>query len=236
LNSSTGGYLFTLTGTLPSSTLNLTSAEIKAGAPDTNSIQVGTIENDDYVVIAGGGGAINESNGFVGVKNGNLDTGESLTFTLYDGSTDPDQQLYFEGLIIGTKSAQASSYNVHVDYVDPNKTDIDYVVNVPKNTPIVVDPAGDDLIQSITLTKESGPALKIGVGDIDILLPADDIQLGYTVELKDGDNDTTTQNFTVDIDGNNDGVYSATVNALSLISPDPVHLSLVSHFDNLIGL
>ena len=227
LNSSTGAYTFTMTGTLPSSTLNLTSAEIKAGAPDTNSIQVGAIENDDYVVIAGGGGAINESNGFVGVKNGNLDTGESLTFTLFDGSTDPDAQLYFQGLIIGTKSAQASSYNVHIDFVDPNKADIDYLQNVAKNTPIVVDPAGDDLIQSITLTKESGPALKIGVGDIDILLPANDIQLGFTVELKDGDNDTTTQNFTVDIDGNNDGQYDATVNSLSVINPNLLSTNFV---------
>jgi hypothetical protein len=66
--------------------------------------------------------------------------------------------------------------------------------------------------------------LKIGVGDIDILLPADDIQLGYTVELKDGDNDTTTQNFTVDIDGNNDGQYDATVNSLSVINPEPLSL------------
>jgi hypothetical protein len=221
LNSSTGAYTFAMTGTLPNSTLNLTSAEIKAGAPDTNSIQVGAIENDDYAVIAGGGGPINESNGFVGVKNGNLDSGESLTFTLFDGSNQP---IYFEGLVIGTKSAQASSYNVHIDYLDPSKTDFDYVVNVPKNTPIVVDPAGDDLIQSITVTKESGPALKIGVGDIDILLPADDIQLGYTVELKDGDNDTTTQNFTVDIDGNNDGQYDATVNSLSVINPEPLSL------------
>jgi hypothetical protein len=216
LNQSTGAYTFNMTGTLPSSVLNLSTAEIKAGAPDTNSIQVGAIENDDYVVIAGGGGAINESNGFVGVKNGNLDVGESLTFQLWDGTPDPDVPINFQGLIIGTKSAQASSYNVHVDFLDPNLADLDYVQNVAKNTPIVIDPTGEALIQSITLTKASGPALKIGVGDIDILIPAVDIQLGFDVRLTDGDGDFTDQSFTVDIDGNLDGVYSATTNALSL--------------------
>ena len=58
--------------------------------------------------------------------------------------------------------------------------------------------------------------MKIGVGDIDILVPPVDIQLGFTVRLTDGDGDFTDQSFTVDIDGNLDGVYSATTNALSL--------------------
>jgi hypothetical protein len=44
-------------------------------------------------------------------------------------------------------------------------------------------------------------------------VPPDDVQLGFTVELKDGDGDAATQSFVVDIDANNDGVYDATVNA-----------------------
>ncbi|HKT75123.1 MAG TPA: DUF5801 repeats-in-toxin domain-containing protein [Sphingobium sp.] len=211
-----GHYTFTMIGTLPSSTLNLSSAEIKAGAPDTNSIDVGAVENDDYVTIAGGGGPINESNGFVGVKNGNLDVGESLTFTLHEGD---GTEIDFQGLIIGTKSAKASSYSVHIDYVDPAKTDTTTQFDVPKNTALVVDPAGDDLIQSITVTKLSGPALKIGVGDIDILLPPQDVKLGFTVQLADSDQDTDSQSFSVSIDGNNDGSFDDTITASSTVQP-----------------
>jgi hypothetical protein len=44
-------------------------------------------------------------------------------------------------------------------------------------------------------------------------VPPDDIQLGFTVRLTDGDNDFADQSFTVGIDGNNDGSFDATSNA-----------------------
>jgi len=206
-----GSYVFKMIGTLPSSTLNLSTAEIKAGAPDTNAILVGAIENDDYVQIAGGGGAINESNGFVGVKNGNLDTGESLTFKLYDqkdGTSAPDPtadtQLSFQGLVIGSKSAQSSTYHVEAKAA-AGGTDFSHDILVGKNQPLIFDPAGDQLYTEVTITKVSGPALKIGVGDIDILIPPNDVQLSFTVRETDGDSDYVDASFTVSIDGNNDG-------------------------------
>lgn len=209
-----GTYEFTLTGELPGTTLNLSTAEIKAGGPDTNSIQVGALENDDYVVITGdssvGAGNINESHAFVGVDNGNLDAHESLAFTLFDGSNDP---IYFEGLSIGTKSAQASHYEW-----DALLTDGTHIHNpggaagvlVPKNGTIFVSPdlPGDELIASITVTKVDGSATKIGVGDIDIFLPAQDLQLDFGVRLTDGDHDYVDTSFLVQIDGNHDGLIT----------------------------
>ena len=44
---------------------------------------------------------------FVGVDNGNLDAGESLTFTLHEADGD---LITFEGIQIGTKSAQGGTY------------------------------------------------------------------------------------------------------------------------------
>lgn len=98
-------------------------------------------------------------------------------------------------------------------------------VAVGKNGTItVLDPNANDniLIESVTVFKVDGTAIKIGLGDIDFLLPPDDAQLGFTVELKDGDNDAVTKSFTVDIDGNNDGNFDATVNSLSVLNPDNV--------------
>ncbi len=62
------------------------------------------------------------------------------------------------------------------------------------------------------------------------------MQLGFTVELKDGDNDATTASFTVDIDGNNDGVFSATVNALSVpLESSSLRVADVLHQDFLMA-
>jgi hypothetical protein len=223
LNSSTGGYTFTMIDELPGSTLDLSPAEvIKAGSPDNPILEIGAAQNDDFVrmtadsSVSGASGNINESHGFVGVDNGNLDTGESLTFTLHEAD---GTLITFEGIQIGTKSAQGGTYSWvatiagggTISSSDPGHT----AEVVGKNG--TIDISATDLegatIESITITKISGPATKIGVGDIHIIVPPDDVQLGFTVELKDGDGDAATQSFVVDIDANNDGVYDATVNA-----------------------
>ncbi|MCH8616323.1 DUF5801 domain-containing protein [Sphingomonas sp. SM33] len=212
-----GTYSFKMIGTLPGSTLNLSTAEIKAGAPDTNSIEVGAQENDQFVRISGdssvGAGNINESNAFVGVDNGNLDTGETLIFTLHNAN---GSQVNFTGISIGTK-APASSYHVVAHLVGGGT----YVQDLAlaKNAAILVDPPGNVLVSSIEITKTAGSSTKIGIGDIDIFTLPADVQLGFTVELKDGDNDTTTASFVVDIDGNLDGNYDSNVNALSVVNP-----------------
>ncbi len=101
---------------------------------------------------------------------------------------------------------------------DGSTVEIDGVA-VPKGQVIVVtdpDPNDNVLISSIEVFKVDGSALKIGLGDIEFQLPPADIQLGFTVQLQDGDNDTTTKDFTVSIDGNNDGSYDATAISAAL--------------------
>lgn len=225
-----GTYAFTMTGELPGQRIDLSTAEIKAGGPDTNTIIVGALNSDDYVVMGGGStvgaGNINESNGYVGVDNGNVDAHETLSFSLFDGN---DDQIFFQSIQIGTKSAQASDYHFVAHLVGGGTFEDDQ--HVLKNGVLNINPPGDVLIESIDITKLNGSATKIGVGDIHFVIPPNDVQLGFTVELKDGDNDTTTQSFTVDIDGNNDGSFGATVNSaavtqansLSTASYDPHH-------------
>jgi len=217
-----GTYAFNMIGTLPGSTLDLSPAEvIKAGSPDNPILEIGAAQNDDFVRMTAdstvGTGNINESHGFVGVDNGNLDTGESLTFTLHE---DDGDTLTFEGIQIGTKSAQGGQYSwtAHVAGGGTIASSSNEVVG--KNGTIAIDAAdlGGATIDSITITKVSGPATKIGIGDIHIIVQPDDVQLGFSVELKDGDNDPVTANFVVDIDSNNDGIFDATVNSLSVIN------------------
>jgi hypothetical protein len=211
-----GTYTFNMIGTLPSSSLDLNTAEIKAGAPDTNSIDVGVLQNDQFVTITGGNGNINESNAFVGVANGNLDVGESLTFELFDGNT----QLTFDGISIGTKSAQASQYSWTATLADGG-TDSG-TESVGKNGTILIDSLDLDgeTITSITITKLTGQATKIGLGDIELLMPPDDVTLDFDVRLTDGDGDWTDESFSVSIDGNNDGDITNAVSVLSVFESD----------------
>jgi hypothetical protein len=221
-----GTYTFTMIGELPGTTLDLSTEEIQAGGPDTNTIIVGAIDSDDYVVMGGsstvGAGNINESNGFVGVDNGNLDANETLTFTLFDGD---DNQIFFESIQIGTKSAQASNYHYVAHLVGGGTAEGD--LSVGKDGTLIVDPAGSVLIESVEITKLNGSATKIGVGDIHFVIPPEDVQLGFTVALTDNDNDVATQSFTVDIDGNNDGNFDATVNSLAVL-PQSESLSMTT--------
>ena len=205
-----GGYTFTMIGELESEPDSLDVTDIKAGGPDTNFIDVGTTQSDDYVRLSGydandAPAAINESNANVGVRNGNLDNGESIVFQLFDENDDP---ITFLGLSIGTKSAKASTYHVTVDFLDPLVTDIEFDRVVGKNGTLLIDPLGDDLIQSITIEKVLGPALKLGLGDIDILRPPGDYELTFDIQQTDGDLDHDEASFTVQIDGDGDGLIT----------------------------
>lgn len=215
LDSSDGSYTMTMLGTLQGTTDHLDTGDIKAGGPDTNFIDVGLMGSGGFCELSGFSGtnpaAINESHAFVGVSNGNLDNGEAIKFQLFapdgpDAGTAPDP-IYFLGLNIGTKSAQTSTYRIDIDFVDPSKADIvGQLVTVPKNTALSINPAGDDLIQSITVHKESGSALKLGLGQIEILLPPVDSGFTYNVQLNDGDNDHAGSSFTAFIDADGGGI------------------------------
>jgi len=203
-----GTYTFTLTGELPGGTLDLNPAEvIKAGAPDAPLLQVGTVQNNDYVEMGAGGGNINESHGFVGVTNGNLDVNESLTFTLHESNGDP---ITFEGIQIGTKSAQGGTYSWTAHVVGTPIGDSITGANevVFKNGQIIIDQAdlGGATIDSITIMKVSGPATKIGIGDIHIITQPSDVVLGFDIQLTDGDTDHAEASFNVSIDGDGNGI------------------------------
>ncbi|MCH8616324.1 DUF5801 domain-containing protein [Sphingomonas sp. SM33] len=217
-----GTYTFKMIGTLPSSTENLGTTIIHAGGPtDTVDVQAAAPSTDFGRIIADsavGAGLVNASHGFVGVDNGNLDNGEELNLSLHKANGD---LISVTGINVGTKSAGTCHYDVFVT-INGVETQVLNDVAVGKNGVIHVDdpnPNDNFLIQSVSIVKVDGNAVKIGLGDIQFLLPPNDVQLGFTVEEKDGDNDPVTANFTVDIDGNNDGTYSATVNALSAINP-----------------
>jgi hypothetical protein len=207
-----GSYTFTMLGTIPNSTLNLNTDEIKAGGPDTFFIDVGALENDQFVRLTGSPDPINESNAFVGVKNGNFDAGETMTFTLHEAN---GTQLSFLGLVIGSKSAQEASYNFVANKLGGGT--VTGSVSVAKGESLVIDPAGDVLLTSIVLTKVSGQATKIGLGDIDILVPAPDVVLDFGVRLTDGDDDFVGANFTASIDGNNDGSITSPISGASAL-------------------
>ena len=209
-------------GTLPGSTLDLNQAEvIKAGSPTDPILNIGVVQNNSYVqmtadsTVSGANGFINESHGVVGVDNGNLDSDESMTFKLFDGN---NALLTFQGIQIGTKSAGTSEYSWTAHLVGGGTISSSANEVVLKNG--LIDISSSDLggatVDSITIFKETGSATKIGVSDIHIIIKPNDVQLGFTVELKDGDNDTDTATFTVDIDGNGDGIFSAGSNAAAL--------------------
>ena len=228
LNPTTGAYTFTMTGTVPSTTEGLSSTIIHAGGPtDTVDVKAVSPSTDFGRIVADstvGNGLVNASHGFVGVDNGNLDSNESLNLSLHKANGD---LIEISGITIGTKSAGTSYYDYFVHMSDGSDVQVGDNVTVGKNGTITVnDPNPNDniLIESITVFKVDGNAIKIGLGDIDFLLPPQDLQLGFTVELKDNDNDITTKNFVVDIDADNDGDFEATVNSLSAINSLNDHL------------
>ena len=164
-----------------------------------------------------GAGNINESNAFVGVDNGNLDVNETLVFTLHNAN---GTLVNFTGMSIGTKSAQASDYHVVAHLVGGGVYEDD--LTVAKNGTLVVDPPGNVLVSSIEVTKISGSATKIGVGDIEIFTLPNDVTLGFDVRLTDGDGDFVGQSFTLSIDGDNDGTITNPVQGLTALNVESV--------------
>ena len=217
-----GTYDFTLIGRLPDSSLHLSTAEIKAGAPDTFSIEVGAIETTDFVRISGvstiGAGHINESNGFVGVDNGNLDNGETLILGLFADvnplTVGDGIATEISGLLIGTKSARASTYHIVLKNAAGTAVET-YDQTVGKNGTIDAHDPDGTLFLTAEITKISGPALKIGVGDITILRPAPDAVLNFDLRLLDKDGDHVDTAFSVSIDGNGDGLITSPIGAFA---------------------
>ncbi|MBS7670810.1 DUF5801 repeats-in-toxin domain-containing protein [Croceicoccus gelatinilyticus] len=217
--SGTATYELEMIGALDGGSRELDSANIKAGGPDTNFIDVGIIgaEASDFVRISGYfdddgidtgddpvPAAVNESNLNVGVKNGNLDSGEILGFSLFEnGESEPPTDI--SGIIIGTKTAQGFNYAWKAYGVDEEGDPVTYdgSGSVGKNEPIIIDVGA--LVHTIELYNLDGDAVKIGLDDIEILTDPPDFLLNFEGVLHDADGDAYGFDFTVGIDGNDSG-------------------------------
>ena len=151
--------------------------------------------------------------------------------SVWSNSTQPYLKNYgvltFEGLSIGNKSAQGAFYTWVAVSADGNSESSSPAggVFVAKNGTLTVNPDDLGLLSSITVTKVSGPATKIGLGNIAILTPPADVVLDFTVRLTDGDNDYADRMFSVSIDGNNDGLITDPISAASLPVGAPLMLA-----------
>ncbi len=241
-----GTYDFTLLSALRGTDVHLDLSDIKAGGPDTNFIEVGTLGSDDFVRISGfsdpdgagpnprGPAAVNESNANVGVTNGNLDANETLSFSLYgadgaDADSLPDIQL-ISGITIGTKTPKTTHYTYTAfnnGVAVAGMTNVQ--ITVGKNGAIVINAPSGVFFDTIELTSVDGNAVKIGLGDISIRILPPDYLLGFTLQLGDSDGDPTSTGITVGIDGNGNGtVDAATTTFATPLGSDADKLALIN--------
>jgi hypothetical protein len=225
---------------------HLDTADIKAGGPGTNWIDVGLFDSDNFVRIAGyydsngdtvepppAPAAINESNLNVGVRNGNLDAGESLHIKIvtYDptpGQNGDEQLEDISAINIGTKTPKGTLYKyelyndgVKVFDTDEWFTSTNGTVAVGKNGTLrLVDWEDGDMFDFAVVTSVNGDAVKIGLRDLTIERQPPDFSLPFTIDLIDGDDDVSSSvNFTVFVDGNNDNNYSVATSSLAMAAP-----------------
>ncbi len=181
-----GSYKFTLLGELESEVVMLDVEDIKAGGPDTNFIDVGALGSSAFVRITGIGGAINESNENVGVKNGNLDANEGLIFEYFENNmVEP-----ISSLSIGTKTAQTVTYSFEAEF--EGQVVFSGTQVVEKNGTLLIEGMNDQLFDKVTIENLDGNAVKIGLEDIKIETPPDDVVLAFDVSHTDSDGDSAT--------------------------------------------
>ena len=187
IDSSTGELTFTVLEEIPPIVIKLDTDNIKAGGPDTNSIEVGTTGGDEaYIVkITGEGGNINESNANVGVDNGNLDPGEGLTFQVCDSDGEVQD---LASLSIGTKVAKETNYEITL--LQDGKEIASYEQSVPKGGAISAEhPDGETLFDEVRVENLDGNAVKIGLGAITIELAPDPQSFALDIQVTDNDGD-----------------------------------------------
>lgn len=220
-----GKYTFKLLDTLDPNTLTLGATVIKAGAPDTQFIEVSVLDGGvpvagQLVRISGFVGttpdAINESHRNVGVDNGNLDGNESMQIQLIDDTTPNvpgDGTLVpISSITVGTKTAQAVDYTFKLTLA--GQTVYDGTAHAEKGGPVTMQSPTLAKFDTAILTQVNGTAVKIGLDGIFISTPPDDLVLNFLVELMDQDKDTNDAGFKVGIDA--DGVSGVDLSAVGL--------------------
>ena len=203
-------FEFTLLDPLEGTAIELDTGNIKAGGPDSTSINVGIVgspvdENGDavdFVRISGEQevdgsqddepAPVNESNNNVGVNNGNLDAGEELCFEVFQDGEFID----ISGISVGTKTAQGFNYEYQLFNAEYNE--MGEVVskvqvgttgggNVTKNGEIMI--SSESLFNMVCIKNLDGNAVKIGLEDIQIFIPADPETVAFDFEAVDRDGD-----------------------------------------------
>jgi Domain of unknown function (DUF5801) len=235
-----GHYDFKLLSAIPGGTTRLDLSDIKAGGPDTNFIDVGALNSTDFVEISGyfdadgpggnprGPAAVNESNANVGVRNGNLDANETLSFRLFDANHAIQD---ISGISIGTKTPSKTNYTYTA--FDNGVVVFSGSLAVNKNGTIDINAPSGVFFDTVDVVSVNGNAVKVGLGDIVIRRGAPDLFLNFGLRLTDADTDSVDTAFSVAIDGNGDGLFpnafvtntSASV-AVSQVAADvatPVH-------------
>ena len=211
-----GQFAFQMLMEIPSYTYSLDGGDIKAGGPDSTWIDVGILDDDAFVQIIGldGGNpaAINESNGFVGVTNGNLDAGEAIRFHVV--SDDPDSSVLGDEtlvevttLSIGTKTPKDTVYDVKA-YRDGVEVFTLTDVVVGKNGTLVVEDGGVPF-DEVEITLVEGNAVKLGLADISFEV-SPDLVLDFKFGAYDDHGDAVAEPEWAwfKIDGNGDGLIT----------------------------
>ncbi|WP_144097003.1 DUF5801 repeats-in-toxin domain-containing protein [Croceicoccus sediminis] len=232
----TANYYFEMLSAFLGSSTELDTSNIKAGGPDTNFIDVGVLNggdgdfvrisgfddaNDDGVGDPDEGEAVNESNLNVGVDNGNLDSGEILAFSLYENGPDADPTP-ITGIIIGTKTAQGFSYEWVAYDAQGNVVDTGGDT-IGKNEAIVVETNANNPFAYVEIKNLDGEAVKIGLGDIEILRNPPDYVLEFDAALRDADMDASAFSFEIGIDGDGDSQITTPIDVS--FAPDATELA-----------
>ena len=193
-----GGYALTLSDVLdlPREPIDLSFSGISAGGPITQ-IQVGS---SLLISAVNAGDHVNASNGFVGIDNGNMDSGETIKYSF--------------GTVVGgaiPTGSEAFVNDLHLD-VKHNGPDPDAITYKVTNTATgqtengtlsIDDNAGlSDPIHAsfdfnqVELTVTQG-SFKVGGIEYTQLGKAADIQMAFSYTASDGDTDAVSGHFTV---------------------------------------
>ncbi len=220
------GYTLTLSQMIEAPTISeditITTDTLKAGSPIAGGFQV-TVEGIDINVTSAGGAVYPSSDGY-GVGNTDIDTGESLAFSLDDPSG------VFSGLSIKvgnfTTAGQDDTFyyqrflnGVAVD-TDPvavpatsNNASTEEVINIP------------DSSQGFDAVVISGDDFRIISFDASVeVVSSLDTFLDFAVDVKDNDGDVHGGDFQVAVDTSGDGQYvtldNPTLDTLVTTPPD----------------
>ena len=100
--------------------------------------------------------------------------------------------------------------------------------NIAKNGTITIDTGAENPFYYVEIKNIDGNAVRIGLEDIVILRNPPDYQFEFDAKLVNADGDVDTFEFTVSIDGNNDGMITSPIVASIIAEPVDVSPELLT--------